>query len=114
MRMTERYAEAGEIITLHMPHSEVCMHMGVAGQVRPILIVRHQREGKDIFMAQILKSGHEVCYHPNHREPVELLTPVLRQRHSHCGDYVSGYKFSGPISMSEAGFISTERGWAYT
>lgn len=29
----KRYAEIGERVTLEMPHSEVCMHMQVAGKV---------------------------------------------------------------------------------
>lgn len=111
--VVEQYAEAGEVIMITLPHSEVCVHMGVAGKCRAVLIVRSKVDGRDVFLAQVLKPGHDVCYHPNHREPVELISPVLRERHAHCGDYVAGYRVSNPIAMEEAGFHSTSQGWGY-
>lgn len=35
----KQFLKVGDIVTLSMPHSEVCMSMRVAGMVRPVLVV---------------------------------------------------------------------------
>jgi hypothetical protein len=43
------YVQAGDVVRLELPHSEVCMHMQVAGQVRYVQVT-----GSAYPMAQIL------------------------------------------------------------
>lgn len=55
--MNKKYLTAGETVTLELPYSEVCMHMGVAGQVMTVLLTLGRYP-----MAQLIKGGRPFSF----------------------------------------------------
>lgn len=55
MSVTKHVVLIGETVDIELPHSEVCIHMGVAGKVRPVTLLANTRpDGTTSYpMAQI-------------------------------------------------------------
>jgi hypothetical protein len=52
----------GDCVLVELPHSEVCMHMRVAGSAREVELLQEQRSG--LAMAQILDRDGGPCGGP--------------------------------------------------
>lgn len=51
------YIERGQVVTLELPYSEVCMHMGVAGQVMQVRLTPGPHP-----MAQLIRDGRPFSF----------------------------------------------------
>lgn len=63
MRGRKRYLVAGDQVDLVMPHSEVMMHMRVAGKpMRAEMVPAGRASSGMMLMAQLWKDGHRFSF----------------------------------------------------